>query len=716
MVVVGLLLHNHHQTCDATTTSKKNQTYCPPSSCGKITNIQHPFRLNKDPIACGDPRYELSCENNMTVLTLFSGKYYVKSINYKNYTIRLIDPGIQEGDCSSIPRYYLYTSNFTSYYFNSNSDDEDPYQTSQNRIASGKVTYGDTITLPMFQHVIYMNCSSPVRDDPVYVDTASCIKSNSQGGHVYAIAGDLKVGNLKDDDCHVEVVTAISFFSYNYSSYSSGYWIIPNQKFSYSEIHRMLVGGFEVSWMSGPCEDHCGKPDCYLSETTWSLECFDPADYCKTTLGFHVRCSGILYGIAAGLLHPIGLTVNDGSDMKESKFAIVMGTIIGYILLSFIIVRSTLGIIVFFAKMIHTYRLRHTSIYENIEDFLQGNSLTPIRYSYKEIKNMTRGFKDKLGEGGYGKVYKGKLRSGPLVAIKMLGKSKGNQNGQDFINEVATIGKIHHTNVVRLIGFCVEGSKRALVYDFMPNSSLDKYISSKEDHILLTYKQMYDISLGVARGIAYLHQGCEMQILHFDIKPHNILLDKDFVAKVSDFGLAKLYPVENSIVTMTAARGTIGYMAPELFYKNIGGVSYKADVYSFGMLLMEIANRKRNLNSNADDSMQIFFPYWIYNELIEEREIEMLGKVTDEDKKNVKKMFIVALWCIQLNPNDRPSMDRVIEMLEGDIKDIEIPPKPSPYPTEIMQDRVTSSSTSIWDDDATGSISFLDETMEDPLL
>jgi serine/threonine protein kinase len=329
---------------------------------------------------------------------------------------------------------------------------------------------------------------------------------------------------------------------------------------------------------------------------------------------------------------------------------------------------------------------------------------------------MTRGFKDKLGEGGYGKVYKGKLRSGPLVAVKMLGKSKGNQNGQDFVNEVATIGRIHHTNVVRLVGFCVEGSKRALIYDFMSNGSLDRYISSTKYHISLTYKQMYEISLAVARGIAYLHQGCEMQILHFDIKPHNILLDKDFIAKVSDFGLAKLYPVDNSIVTLTAARGTIGYMAPELFYKNIGGVSYKADVYSFGMLLMEIANRRRNLNSNADKSSQIFFPYWIYNELIEEREIEILGEATNEEKKNVKKMFIIALWCIQLNPNDRPSMDKVIEMLEGDTEDIVIPPKPSPYPTEIIQDNtVISSSESISDDDVTGSSSFLEETIEDPL-
>ncbi|GAU21214.1 hypothetical protein TSUD_11310 [Trifolium subterraneum] len=695
MVIVLILLHHNHQTCDAIS---NNQTYCPRSSCGKITNINHPFRLKDDPTTCGDKRYELSCENNMTVLTLFSGKYYVKSINYNNYTIRLVDPEIQEEDCSSIPRYYLYASNFTSYY--NQSYLEDPYKTSQYRIipSTGYKLYVDTRTLPLFQHIIFLNCTNHVWDDPVYVDAASCIKSNSQGGNFYAIAGDLKVQNLKDDDCRVELVTAISFFHFNYSHH---HWNIPNEKYLYSEIHKMLVGGFEVSWISAPCKDLCGEtePDCYLSEITGTLECNLTVDHCITTLGFHVGCGppsklrmfveGIMYGIARGLLHAIGVKIYDASDgISESQLGIDIGKIFG----------------------------RHTSMYENIEDFLQGNSLMPIRYSYKEIKNMTRGFKDKLGEGGYGKVYKGKLRSGPLVAIKMLGKLKGVENGQDFISEVATIGRIHHTNVVRLIGFCVEGSKRALVYDFMPNGSLDRYVSSREDHISLTYKQMYEISLAVARGIAYLHQGCDMQILHFDIKPHNILLDKDFIAKVSDFGLAKLYPVNNSIVTLTAARGTIGYMAPELFYKNIGGVSYKADVYSFGMLLMEIANRRRNLNSNADNSSQIFFPYWIYNELIEEREIEMSGEATDEEKKNVKKMFIVALWCIQLNPNDRPSMDRVIEMLEGDTEDIVIPPKPSPYPNEIVQDNRISSCESVSDDDITGSISFLAETIEDPLL
>ncbi|XP_027940234.1 rust resistance kinase Lr10-like [Vigna unguiculata] len=271
----------------------------------------------------------------------------------------------------------------------------------------------------------------------------------------------------------------------------------------------------------------------------------------------------------------------------------------------------------------------------------------------------------------------------------MLSKSK--RNGQDFINEVATIGRIHHQHVVQLIGFCVSGSKRALVYEFMPNGSLDKLIFSRTGSIHLTYEKIYNISIGVARGIDYLHHGCEMQILHFDIKPHNILLDENFIPKVSDFGLAKLYPIDNSIVTITTARGTIGYMAPELFYNNIGGISHKADVYSFGMLLMEMASKRKNLNVHAEHSSQLYFPLWIYNHIREEENID-IKDLTDEEKIIAKKLIIVALWCIQLRPNDRPSMNRVVEMLEGGIEDLEIPPKPTLFPDEMsVKDETTNS-------------------------
>ncbi|GKV31329.1 hypothetical protein SLEP1_g40025 [Rubroshorea leprosula] len=346
-----------------------------------------------------------------------------------------------------------------------------------------------------------------------------------------------------------------------------------------------------------------------------------------------------------------------------------------------ILARALLGLSILIAVIVYKVRRRHLSVDDTIEEFLQKhNNFLPVKYSYSEIKKMTRGFKDKLGEGGYGSVFKGKLRSGNLAAIKLLAKSKA--NGQDFINEVATIGRVHHVNVVRLIGFCVEGSKRALLYDFMPNGSLDKLIFSGENNTSLTCQRMFEIALGVARGIEYLHRGCEMQILHFDIKPQNILLDENFNPKISDFGLAKLYPRDDSIVSLTAARGTLGYMAPELFYKNIGGISYKADVYSFGMLLMEMVGRRRNLNAFADHLSQIYFPKWIYERFDQGEDIE-LGDVTDFEKNVVRKMAIVALWCIQMKPVIRPSMTKVLEMLESEVELLEMPPKPAFVPSEL---------------------------------
>ena len=231
----------------------------------------------------------------------------------------------------------------------------------------------------------------------------------------------------------------------------------------------------------------------------------------------------------------------------------------------------------------------------------------------------------------------------------------------------------------------------------MPNGSLDKYIFLQEGRIPLSIEKTYDISLGVARGIEYLHRGCDMQILHFDIKPHNILLDENFTPKVSDFGLAKLYPANDSIVSLTIARGTLGYMAPKLFYKNIGGISYKADVYSFGMLLLEMTNRRKNVNAFADHSSQIYFPTWVYGQFSEGNDIE-IEDATEEKKKIVKKMIIVALWCIQMKPSDRPSMNKVVEMLEGEVECLQMPSKPflssSPVrPTGDVGDNLNSTSS-----------------------
>ncbi|KAK2399370.1 rust resistance kinase Lr10 [Trifolium repens] len=265
-VVFLILLHHNHQTCDAITNYSNNQTYCPPSSCGKITKIKHPFRLKGDPTSCGDPRYELSCENNMTVLTLFSGKYYVKSIDYKFYTIRLVDHGIQEGNCSSVPRYFLTKSNFTSSY--NYSYRGDPYEVPSS---------------PWVGHVLYLNCSKPVKNDPRYVDTSPCVKWNFKG-HVYAIANDINTGRL-NVGCHVKLVATSSASSLLENFFSDN----TSQTLSYAEIHGILSYGFDLTWVRRACDDFCDtKQDCQLNREIGKLECY--LDYCSTPLGNFVNC------------------------------------------------------------------------------------------------------------------------------------------------------------------------------------------------------------------------------------------------------------------------------------------------------------------------------------------------------------------------------------------------------------------------------------------
>ncbi|MED6120332.1 hypothetical protein PIB30_019842 [Stylosanthes scabra] len=681
---------------------------CSPSSCGKITNITHPFRQKGDPANCGHPGYELTCENNITLLQLFHGKTYrVEAINYNNFTIRLVDPAISDNDCSTLPRYSLSRSNFSTF-------DDDHYYVTMAEIGTGTYEYlqervflngstQDENLARMFEHVVLLKCSNPVRDDPRYVDTAPCISNDN----VYAVLGDLAVGELRDD-CRVKMIAPSSLLVVPPRLWDDSAFI--EERLSYVEIHRKISYGFDLSWMqSFGCEDKCGmQNDCSFNEITQNITCGDPYyPVCDYTSLFNYKC-----GLRKLVNKDSGENFSEGDVIPIVK----VGVFTGLFLVPYIILKHTLGVMFFFGLLIYTFRRRHLSIYENIEDFLQGNTLMPIRYSYKEIKKMTRGFKEKLGEGGFGAVYKGKLQSGPFVAIKMLGKAKA--NGQEFISEVATIGRIRHANVVRLIGFCVEGSKRALIYEFMPNGSLDKYTFSKEKSASLTSEKMFEISVGVARGMAYLHEGCDMQILHFDIKPHNILLDENFIPKVSDFGLAKLYPLDNSIVSLTAARGTIGYMAPELFYQNIGAVSYKADVYSFGMLLMEMASQRRNMNPHAEHSSQLYFPFWIYDQLAakENDEIEMESFDHEERSELAKKMFITALWCIQLKPSDRPSMNKVVEILEGDVTSIEMPPKPSFYPNDVIQRDSEIDSQVNDSSNSDVSSSFEEESTTNPLL
>lgn len=268
------------------------------------------------------------------------------------------------------------------------------------------------------------------------------------------------------------------------------------------------------------------------------------------------------------------------------------------------------------------------------------------------------------------------LHNGHQVAVKILKKSKGDP--VDFINEVASIGKTNHKNIVTLLGFCYEGNKQALVYNFMPNGSLDKFIiDGGNNHQLLAWEKLFQIAVGIARGLEYLHQGCNTRILHFDIKPHNILLDENFCPKISDFGLAKPCPQKKSIISMSGARGTPGYIAPEVFFRSFGGVSQKSDVYSYGMLVLEMAGCRKNSDATVECSSEQYFPHWIYKQLEQEKDPDHQDISTDEERELWRKMVLVSLWCIQTSPQSRPTMTRVVEMLEGTSQSLQVPPIPS---------------------------------------
>ncbi|MED6138581.1 hypothetical protein PIB30_075573 [Stylosanthes scabra] len=306
------------------------------------------------------------------------------------------------------------------------------------------------------------------------------------------------------------------------------------------------------------------------------------------------------------------------------------------------------------------------------EEFMKSYGSSMLRrYNYSEVKRMTNSFHDKLGKGGYGIVYKACLSDGCPVAVKVLTESSG--NGEEFINEVASISKTSHVNIVSLLGFCYENHKRALIYEFMPN--------------------------GIARGLEYLHRGCSTRILHLDIKPQNILLDEDFCPKIADFGLAKICKKKESIVSIPGTRGTPGYIAPEIFSRTFGKVSHKSDVYSFGMLILELVGGRKNYDTGESLTSEMYFPDWIYGDLEEQN---MLGRglaTTEKENDMIKKITLVSLWCIQTSPSDRPSINKVVEMLEGPLPSVSYPPKPVLYAPQMSVSQFSRISYSITDEE-----------------
>ncbi|KAL0903384.1 hypothetical protein M5K25_027760 [Dendrobium thyrsiflorum] len=592
------------------------------SSCGSLQNIRYPFHLRGDPAKCGGSDFELNCESNNTILDIQKNKFYVKDISYHESIITLVDVGMPHDNCS-LPVRSINLDDFKQPFF-----------------------FG----LYHQRQATFINCSIKV-DSPSY-EIVPCLSKNNST--IYVIFKAFSVGDIPVN-CYVLCT------------------VLMTQNLQL-RIFDQLKQGFRLNWTplinSSPdairyCAEGSG-PSAYFPENKfvalWPillemefLECLYGQQYSHSTLTFYA---------AVVIIFVLDITL-----------AMLVLFLIGRFLF------APLCVLIFLAHKLFKL-LIHV---DSIERFLQNQkAFSPSRYSYNEIIAITNNFKEKLGQGGFGSVFKGRLPEGYLVAVKMLGKSMG--DGQDFINEVSTIGTIHHINVVQLVGFCAEGSYRALVYEYMVNGSLEKYIfnSNKENRILNTDK-LLEISLSVAKGLHYLHQGCNMRILHFDIKPHNILLDHKFTPKISDFGLAKLHPKGHSIVSISAARGTIGYIAPELISRSFGVISHKSDVYSFGMLLMDMAGGRKHTNLKANNSSQVYYPSWIYDKL-KKSELSKNFEIFDIDDLE-RKLCKVGLWCIQTRPLDRPSMINVVEMLEADVDSLHMPPKPFFSSSDVVSPR-----------------------------
>ena len=296
-------------------------------------------------------------------------------------------------------------------------------------------------------------------------------------------------------------------------------------------------------------------------------------------------------------------------------------------------------------------------------------------YTYEELTKDTNGFKEELGRGAFAKVYKGVLEyeDRKLVAVKRLNNME-REGDMEFKAEVSAIGSTNHRNLVQLLGYCNEGQHRLLVYEFMSNGSLASFLFGGSRPY---WYQRIQIALETARGLFYLHEECSTQIIQCDIKPQNILLDDSFTARISDFGLAKLLKTDQTRTT-TGIRGTKGYVAPEWFRHM--PVTVKVDVYSFGILLLELICCRKSFEAEAKDEDQMILADWAYD-CYKDKKLDLLVENDEEaidDMKRVEKYVMIAIWCIQEDPSLRPTMKKVVQMMEGSVE-VSVPPGPSSF-------------------------------------
>ncbi|XLR57139.1 hypothetical protein S83_007811, partial [Arachis hypogaea] len=347
-----------------------------------------------------------------------------------------------------------------------------------------------------------------------------------------------------------------------------------------------------------------------------------------------------------------------GAEHTQKRMKIIVGTTIAAALISV----TTYSAYRFRKKIAE----KSSKIEDNYESYVDDLDLPLLNYSTIMVASNNFSVKNKIGEGGFGPVYLGKLANEQEVAIKRLSKSSI-QGFSEFINEVKLIAKLQHRNLVKLIGCCIQGQEKMLVYEYMTNGSLDYFIFDHSKGKLLNWQKRNHIIGGIARGLMYLHQDSRLRIVHRDLKASNILLDHNLNSKISDFGMARLFRGEQNEESTNKIVGTFGYMAPE--YVLDGLFSVKSDVYSFGVLLLEIISGKKNRRSHAkQSSLNLIDHTWALWKMGNAFQIIDPNIEDSCIESEVLRFIHIALLCVQHCPEDRPNMTSVVLMLSSEME------------------------------------------------